>query len=84
MHGTVDLVSASAFRDDVLRRVGAAETSFVVDLCDVDFFSATAVNALVAGLKVATTARHQFIVRVAEGTLPHRVLGICGIRYQLA
>lgn len=84
VHGTVDEISASAFRADLLDRVEAGDGAFVVDLCDVDFFPSAAVGALVAGLKAAATARRQVDVRVTDGTLPQRVLRICGLPYVLS
>lgn len=83
-HGTVDEISAGAFRDDLLGRVEAADGGFVVDLTAVEFFPSAAVGALVAGLKAAAARDQEVRVRVADGTLPQRVLRICGLPYDLA
>lgn len=83
-HGTVDEISASAFRDDLLRRVQALDTGFVVDLSDVDFFPSAAVGALIAGLKAAAGRQQELRIRVDDGTIAQRVLRICGLDYEVS
>lgn len=93
LHGAIDELSAHAFRSDLLGALavdgaagpdGTAGTDLTVDLRDVDFFPSVAVGALVSGFRQAGAHGGTLDVLVAAGSVPHRVLGICGLPHRLA
>jgi anti-anti-sigma factor len=83
IHGTLDELSAHAFRDDLLTHPPVCG-SMLVDLTNVDLFPSAAVGALVAGMKQATAAGNRIEVLVAAGGVAQRVLTICGLPHRPA
>jgi anti-anti-sigma factor len=83
VQGTLDELSAHAFRDDLLTQLPVGG-SMLVDLTNVDLFPSAAVGALVAAMKQATAAGSQIEVLVAAGGVAQRVLTICGLPHRPA
>jgi anti-anti-sigma regulatory factor len=83
IHGTLDELSAHAFRDDLLTKLPVGG-SMVVGVTDVDLVARAAVGALVAAMKQATAAGSPIEVLVAAGGVAQRVLTICGLPHRPA
>lgn len=84
LHGTIDELSAPGFLDDLrvaMGRSGGAGTT-LVDLRDVDYFCAAAVGALVSGWSRARASGASMEVVVRPGSVPQRVLSVCGMPHR--
>jgi anti-anti-sigma regulatory factor len=82
VHGAVDELCVSTFRDDLLAHVEVSGGA-TVDLTDVDLFPSVAVSALVAGMKRATGNGGTLDVLVRAGGVTQRVLAICALPHRV-
>lgn len=80
--GSVDELSAPAFRDTLARHTADYRKSLTVDLGGVDFLPSVGVGVLAVAMRNAEVNGAQIELTVEPGSLPQQVLNVCGMRYR--
>ncbi len=79
LHGQLDLANADRVRDAI---IGAAGSTVVVDLSDLQFLDSSGIAALLSARSRITDTGHGFEVRGAQGIV-RRVLEVTGLAFLL-
>jgi anti-sigma B factor antagonist len=80
LHGQLDLANADRVRDAI---IGAAGSTVVVDLSDLQFLDSSGIAALLSARSQITQSGRAFELRGAHGVV-RRVLEVTGLSFLLA